>query len=90
MCTTQKALYNVLTATSPSKCRKLIMTVLTANNPLIVSIKKVYGNEMIYPANSVAQIFADISRQKTLSRETLKHAQALGFKIEVQQQQLEL
>jgi hypothetical protein len=45
---------------------------------------------MIYPANSVAQIFADIARQKTLSRETLKLAQALGYKVEVQQPALEL
>ena len=27
------------------------MTTLTANNPLIVTIKSVYGKEMIYPAN---------------------------------------
>ena len=65
------------------------MTVLTANNPLIVTIKNVYGKEMIYPANSVAQIFADIARQTTLSRDTLKQAQALGYKIEVNQPTLE-
>jgi hypothetical protein len=64
------------------------MTVLTANNPLMVTIKNVYGTEMIYPANSVAQIFADIARQKTLSRETLKLAKALGYEIQVQQQKL--
>ncbi len=66
------------------------MTVLTANNPLIVTIKNVYGKDMIYPANSVAQIFADIARQTTLSRDTLKLAQALGYKIEVKQTALEL
>jgi len=66
------------------------MTVLTANNPLIVTIKNVYGKEMIYPANSVAQIFADIARQTTLSRDTLKLAQALGYKVEVKQPTLEL
>ena len=66
------------------------MTTLTANNPLIVSVKNVYGKEMIYPANSVAQIFADIARQTTLSRDTLKLAQALGYKIEVNQPTLEL
>ena len=65
------------------------MTTLTANNPLIVSVKNVYGKEMIYPANSVAQIFADIARQTTLSRDTLKLAQALGYKIEVKQTTLE-
>ena len=45
---------------------------------------------MIYPANSVAQIFADIARQTTLSRDTLKLAQALGYKIEIKQPTLEL
>ena len=64
------------------------MTTLTANNPLIVIIKSVYGKEMIYPANSVAQIFADIARQTTLSRDTLKQAQALGYKVEVKQVEL--
>jgi len=44
---------------------------------------------MIYPANSVAQIFADIARQTTLSRDTLKQAQALGYKVEVKQTALE-
>ena len=66
------------------------MNVLTANNPLIVTIKNVYGKEMIYPANSVAQIFADIARQTTLSRDTLKLAAALGYKVEVKQPTLEL
>jgi len=56
----------------------------------MVTIKNVYGTEMIYPANSVAQIFADIARQKTLSRETLKLAKALGYEIQVQQPALEL
>ena len=45
---------------------------------------------MIYPANSVAQIFADIARQTTLSRDTLKLAAALGYKVEVKQPALEL
>jgi hypothetical protein len=52
---------------------------------LLVTIKTVYGKEMIYPANVVAQICADIAGQKTLSRATLKHAQSLGFKVEVKQ-----
>jgi len=66
------------------------MTVLTVNNLLLVTIKNVYGKEMIYPANNVAQIFADIARQTTLSRETLKHAQSLGYKIDVVQKELVL
>ena len=60
------------------------------NKVLLVTIKNVYGTEMIYPANDAAHIFANIARQKTLSRETLKLAQGLGYKIEVQQPTLEL
>jgi hypothetical protein len=60
------------------------------NKLLIVTIKNVYGTEMIYPANDAAHIFANIARQKTLSRETLKNAKALGYEIQVQQTALEL
>ena len=66
------------------------MTILTANNPLIVTVKNVYGNELIYPANSVAQIFADIARQQTLSRETLRLAKSLGYTVEIKQPELAL
>jgi hypothetical protein len=66
------------------------MTTLTANNPLIVVIKTVYGQEKIYPANSVAQIFADIARQVTLSCDTIKLARALGYSVEVKQSELAL
>lgn len=57
---------------------------------VLVKITKVYGKETIYPANSTAQIFADLARQCTLTRETLKHIKALGYEIEVVQQVLEL
>ena len=57
---------------------------------LLITVKNVYGKEMIYPSNVVAQIFADISGQKTLSKATLKHAQSLGFKVEVKPAALDL
>ena len=57
---------------------------------VLVKIKNVYGKETIYPANSTAQIFADLARQHTLTRETLKHIKALGYEVEVVQQALEL
>jgi len=66
------------------------MTQLTANNTLVVTVKNVYGKETIYPANSVAQIFADLARQYTLTRETLKHAKSLGYTVEVKQTELAL
>jgi hypothetical protein len=62
------------------------MAILTANNPFIIEIKNVYGKDIFYPGNSVAQIFADIAREYTLSPETLELAQGLGYKIEIQGQ----
>ena len=60
------------------------------NKVLLVTIKNVYGTEMIYPVNDAAHIFANIARQKTLSRETLKNAKALGYDVQVMQPTLEL
>ena len=48
-----------------------------------IEIRNVYGNETIYPANATSDIFARIAGTKTLKRETLKLAEALGYKIEV-------
>lgn len=57
---------------------------------VLVKIKNVYGNELIYPANDTAKIFADIAGQVTLTRETLKNIKDLGYEIEVVQKVLEL
>jgi hypothetical protein len=57
---------------------------------LLVTIKNVYGTEMIYPANDAAHIFANIARQKTLSRDTLKNAKALGYDVQVMQPTFDL
>tara|TARA_R110000868_G_scaffold199858_2_gene446959 strand:- start:593 stop:955 length:363 start_codon:yes stop_codon:yes gene_type:complete len=59
------------------------MAILTANNPLIIEIKNIQGKEIFCPGNSVAQIFADIAREDTLSLETLQLIQGLGYKIEI-------
>lgn len=55
------------------------------NGKVIIEIRSVYGNERIYPANDVADVFANIAGTKTLSRDVLKHAQNLGFEIEIVQ-----
>ena len=60
------------------------------NKVLLVTIKNVYGTEMIYPANDAAHVFANIARQKTLSRDTLKNAKALGYDVQVQQPTFDL
>ena len=50
---------------------------------LLIEVRSVYGNEMIYPANDAARTFAKIAGTKTLKRDTLKAAQSLGFTIKV-------
>jgi hypothetical protein len=55
-----------------------------------VTIKKVYGNRVIYPACPVSRDFARIAGTKTLTADTLRRIRALGYDIhEVFNPQLE-
>ncbi|UOF77941.1 hypothetical protein [Caudoviricetes sp.] len=49
-----------------------------------VTIKSVYGNEMIYPACPVAEAFAQLAGTKTLTRQALQIIKSMGYQIEVQ------
>ena len=49
----------------------------------VVEIKNVYGNEVIYPVNSVAQMFAAIAGTKTLTRAVVQQIKALGYSFQV-------
>lgn len=49
---------------------------------LKIKIKSVYGNEMIYPANDVAEKFCNLLGKKTLSDRDLGVIIQLGFKVE--------
>ncbi len=53
-----------------------------ANPEVLVEIRNVYGNEMIYPANYEAERFAAIAGKKTLSKTDLMNITALGFVVE--------
>ena len=46
-----------------------------------VTIKKVYGNRVIYPACPVSRDFARIAGTKTLTTDTLRRIRALGYDI---------
>ena len=48
-----------------------------------VSIKNVYGNELIYPECDKAKAFAKISGRKTISEDHIELIQSLGFEIKV-------
>ena len=49
---------------------------------LQVEFKNVYGTWKIYPVNDVAKIIAEIAGTKTLTEDTLKNAERLGFTVE--------
>ena len=61
---------------------------MTIENTILVQIKNIYGNEMIYPANQTAQHFANIAGTKTLSVNTLRNAKLLGFTIDTKKADL--
>jgi hypothetical protein len=48
-----------------------------------VYYKTVYGNDLCYPACKDAKVFADISKQKTLSVYTLDSVRRLGYNVNV-------
>ena len=58
------------------------MSSLNSVGRLVVSVRNVYGNDMVYPVNETAKLFAKIAGTKTLRGETLMYAEALGFDIE--------
>ncbi len=44
-------------------------------------VRNVFGNDLIYPANEAAELFAKIAGKKTLDRADLKNIAALGFRV---------
>ena len=46
-----------------------------------VTIKKVYGNRVIYPMCDTSKNFADMAGTKTLTPDTLRRIQRLGYEI---------
>jgi len=51
------------------------------NKTVLIDIRSVYGNELIYPANDTAAKFANLINKKTLSRVDLAIIKNLGFEI---------
>ena len=48
-----------------------------------VTIKNVYGNQLVYPKCKTSKAFSDIAKTKTLSIEVLKTIAEIGYQIEV-------
>jgi hypothetical protein len=49
-----------------------------------VQIRSVYGVDTVYPACPKALAFASIAKTKTLTADTLRDIERLGFEIEVE------
>ena len=50
-------------------------------NTITVTVRRVYGNPVIYPACDQARQFARIAGTKTLTLDTLRQIRALGYTI---------
>jgi hypothetical protein len=55
---------------------------------IMVRVENVYGNRLIYPVNSKALLIAKLMKKKTFDQENVVDIQKLGFKIEVQREEL--
>ena len=55
---------------------------------VFVTIKNVYGREMVYPACPVTEIIASIAKTKTLSDNDLRAIRQLGYEIAVKERTL--
>lgn len=48
---------------------------------IVVTIRKVYGNPVIYPACDQSRTFAQLAGTKTLTLQALQKIKALGYEI---------
>lgn len=48
---------------------------------VVVEVRSVYGRDLIYPVNAVAQAFCEISQRDTLTRSVMEHLSELGFSL---------
>lgn len=53
---------------------------------LLVIIKNVYGNEMIYPVCDKAKLLCKLSGKKTFTKDSLSILKQLGYEFEIPQQ----
>lgn len=53
---------------------------------ITVSIKTVYGNDVIYPACEKSEAFASIAGTRTLTPQVIKQVKALGYEVRVEPQ----
>ena len=49
---------------------------------IIVEVRNVYGNDLIYPVCQKAKTFADIAGQTTLTQRNIRFIKSLGYAVE--------
>ena len=57
---------------------------------ITVEIKNTYGQDKIYPVCDKAKIFAQIAGTTTLLRRNIQLIQALGYEVNIKQQEMKL
>ena len=62
----------------------LLAEILILENEIRVVVKNVYGTDKVYPYCMKARNFAEIAGTKTLTRDTLRLVQLLGYQVRVQ------
>lgn len=55
---------------------------------ILVCIRNVYGNELIYPVCEKAKLFAKLAGRKTLGAADIQTIKALGYSVKVQAPEL--
>lgn len=59
-------------------------------NEMTVRVVSKYGNDLIYPVDHKAHIFAQLLGQATLTRTNIKYIKALGFEIHIKYDEVKL
>jgi len=52
-------------------------------NPLLVTIKTVYGNDLIYPSNQTAFLFLQLTGKKTFTYTEIETIKNLGYEVQI-------
>jgi len=55
---------------------------------ITVSVRNVYGNELVYPADDTAALFANLIGAKTFNARQIGQIRALGYAVHVAAGQL--
>ena len=67
--------------------RRLVSIAETKTMHAQVTIKTIYGQDRVYPANDVAYSLAALLGSKTFTREQIAKAKELGFTFEIKAQE---